>query len=161
VDGQPDITADNWSGGIAFDGGATEEKNRATAAFSFPPIIEQTAEEAYPLVLASAGASLARDVIDTRIIHEVSSGTTTFGNDGLIDTPSDVGGWPGYNSEKAPGDKDRDGMSDVWEIRNGLNPQKSSDRNGYDLSTDYTNLEVYLYTIISDAEALVTEANNH
>jgi pectate lyase len=148
VHGFPAITADNWNGGIDFKNGASEEKSRAVVAFDFPRITEQTAEAAYPLVLASVGASKARDEIDKRIIHEVTTGDSAYGNHGHIDTPSDVGGWPNYRSSVAPVDNDLDGMPDDWETKNGLNPKNAADRNHYDLNADYTNLEVYLNSLV-------------
>mgnify|MGYP006919369729 FL=1 len=90
MDGYPAITADNWIGGIDYMDGASESKNKAPVpVFNAPPITEQTAEGAYPLVVADAGASLARDLIDSRIANEVLSGTVTYGNKGLIDSPAD------------------------------------------------------------------------
>jgi hypothetical protein len=55
---------------------------------------------------------------------------------------------------QAPVDSDNDGMPDVWEQENGLNPQ-GQDHNGPELSKKltgfegYTNLEVYL-NLLSD-----------
>jgi pectate lyase len=148
VYGFPEISANNWSGGIALDDGATEEKNRSKVAFDYPSIVEQSPEEAYLLVLSDAGASFARDGIDRRIVDEVARGEAKLGNAGLIDSPDDVGGWPSYRSTEAPTDSDKDGMPDLWEKANGLNPQKASDRNGYDLSTGFTNLEMYLNGVV-------------
>ena len=148
VYGFPEISADNWSRGIALDDGATEEKNRSKVAFDYPSIVEQSPEEAYLLVLSDAGASFARDGIDRRIVDEVARGEAKLGNAGLIDSPDDVGGWPDYRSTEAPTDSDMDGMPDLWEKANGLNPKKASDRNGYDLSTGFTNLEMYLNGVV-------------
>ena len=102
VYGHEEVTADNWDGGIEFEDGATEAVNRARVPFDFPAIKKQTAEEAYPLVLAGAGASFARDGIDERIAYEAAVGEARWGENGLIDTPADVGGWPQYRSESAP-----------------------------------------------------------
>lgn len=88
------ITLDNWNGGIDFDTGASDAKNRTKKPFDYPPINEQSAEEAYSLVLSHVGASLSRDSVDARIIEEVRNGTSTFGNKGIIDSQKDVGGWP-------------------------------------------------------------------
>jgi len=50
----------------------------------------QSAEDAYAAVLAGAGATLpARDSVDARIVRQVIDQTG-----GLIDNPSEVGGWP-------------------------------------------------------------------
>jgi pectate lyase len=152
VYGHEAVTADNWSGGIDLEDGATEAVNRARVAFDFPAIREQTAEEAYPLVLAGAGASFARDRIDSRIAYEVSVGEARLGEKGLINTPEDVGGWPRYRMTVAPKDTDQDGMPDRWETERGLNFNKPSDRNGFELSKIYTNLEVYLNGIVDEAD---------
>jgi len=150
VVGSPSISADNWSGGIRFMSGANEKDHRAHEPHDFPALpSETTAEEAYPLVLAGVGASHVRDSVDTRIINEVKSGTATYGN-GVIDSPSDVGGYPSLQSLPAPPDSDRDGMPDEWEEAHGLNPSMASDRNRTNLSgTFYTNLEVYLNGLVT------------
>jgi pectate lyase len=147
VDGNPAITKDNWNGGIDFQNGATEAKNRARVPFKFPAIAEQTAEKAYPIVLKNAGASLVRDIIDKRIVNEVNSGKVTFGKNGIIDSQNEVGGWPVLKSLPSLPDTDQDGMPDKWELQNGLNPNNPADRNS-DLNKDgYTNLEEYLNSL--------------
>jgi len=149
VDGYPHISKDNWNGGIDFQHGATEAKNRAERPFEYPTITEQSAKGAYPLVLKSAGASMARDVVDTRIVEEVRTGHITYkgsksGDSGLIDTQNDVGGWPKLYSLPAPTDTDRDGMPDYWEDQFGLDKNTTRD-NSFDNDGDgYTNLEEYL-----------------
>ena len=145
--GYPGVTADNWSG-IDYGPGANELLNRVDREFDYPAISPQTAEDAYGQVLPGAGASLARDRIDARIVAEVMAGTSTHGTNGHIDSPADVGGWPEYNSLVAPVDGDLDGMPDSWETANGLNPGLDSDRNNHDLDADYTNLEVYLNGLV-------------
>jgi len=154
--GFPAITANNWAGGIDFMDGASEEKNRVLSpAFSAPAIIETTAEEAYPMVVAGAGASLVRDVIDKRIANEVLTGTTTYtgsisGEKGIIDSQTDVGGWPVLKevTREENYDADQDGMADVWEAENGLNSYNPGDRNG-DIDEDgYTNLEEFINMLI-------------
>ena len=149
VVGSAKVSADNWNGGISFSHGATESEHRSRTPHDFPAIeSETTAKEAYPLVLAAAGTSLVRDAVDARIISEVMTGSATYG-DGVIDSQSEVGGYPELRSGPAPADRDRDGMADDWEIANGLDPDDSSDRNETTLSaTYYTNLEVYLNGLI-------------
>jgi YHS domain-containing protein len=66
----------------------------------------------------------------------------------IIDTQGQVGGWPTLNSLPAPTDTDHDGMPDAWETANGLSPTDAADRNYYTFSTDYTNLEVYLNSLV-------------
>ncbi len=149
VVGSPAISADNWSGGIRFNAEANERDHRAHVPHDFPPLASETsAEAAYLEVLSSAGASLARDSVDARIVAEVRSGSATYGN-GIIDSQEEVGGYPVLRSLSAPKDSDRDGMPDAWETKHGLDPQMASDRNAKGLSGSfYTNLEVYLNELV-------------
>jgi hypothetical protein len=60
----------------------------------FAPVFTETAEKAFENVLLYAGAIRPkRDSHDERIVREVRSGRTTFGN-GIIASQTDVGGWP-------------------------------------------------------------------
>ncbi len=97
----------------------------------------------YEKVLKKAGASLVRDQVDLRIAAGVKDGTNR-----LIDSQNEVGGWPELKSGKALPDRDQDGMPDEWEIRHKLNPDSPVDRNHRTLSKDYTNLEVYLNSLV-------------
>jgi hypothetical protein len=98
-------------------------------------------------VLERAGASLVRDAIDLRIVDEVRRGAFTFGEGGMIDSQSQVGGWVELRSLPAPQDSDGDGMPDEWEVRRGLNPHQKDDAL-YTLDSSYTNLEVYLNGLV-------------
>jgi len=138
VNGYPAVTADNWQG---VDGSNYIKLNAPWDAMA---INQQTAAEAYQAVLDYAGCSLPkRDAVDARIIEEVRTGTATYGNNGIIDSPGDVGGWPVLNSTAAPTDSDHDGMPDAWETENGLNPNSANDRNTVGAG-GYTMLEIYL-----------------
>jgi pectate lyase len=115
------------------------------------PIHQQTAEEAYRLVLQHAGASLPRrDPIDARIIEEVRTGTAQFGETyggggkGIIDSQDAVGGWPELSSKAAPLDTDGDGMPDAWENGHGLDPDDVADGSNDQDNDGYTNVEEYL-----------------
>jgi hypothetical protein len=141
------ITGNNWAGGVQ---GKFASQGKVESPHPFAPVVTQTAERAYELVLANAGAILPkRDAVDARIIEEVRTGTATYGGTwgkgtGIIDSPIEVGGWPALHSAPAPKDDDQDGMADDWERANGLDPKNPEDRNG-DFSGDgYTNLEKYL-----------------
>lgn len=144
VYGYPKITADNWAGGVQ---GNFWNKVRVDSPHPCAPVITQSAETAYELVLADAGAVLPkRDSVDMRIIEEVRSGTATYGT-GIIDSQEDVGGWPVLHSAPPPVDDDHDGMADDWEQSHGLNPDDSDDRNGDFNGDGYTNLEKYLNSL--------------
>lgn len=115
----------------------------------------QTAADAYDAVLKYAGASFRRDDCDKRIVDETRKGTFTYtgsngGKYGIIDHPSDVGGWPVYRQTEVPLDSDADGMPDEWEKAHGLNPADASDSARYNLNPLYTNLEVYLNSLVED-----------
>ena len=114
-------------------------------------IPDESAERAFEQVLASAGASLKQDVIDTRIVEETRSGTATYGKekDGIIDTQQQVGGWPQLKEAKAPADKDQDGMPDEWEKEHQLDPANPADASAYTLDEHYTNIEVYLNELVA------------
>lgn len=102
----------------------------------------ESAQDAYYTVLNEAGA-FPRDKIDTRIIKEVKTGKSTYGNNGIIDHPNDAEGFIEYKGGKSIIDKDRDGMDDEWEKKVGLNPLDPSDCNVKN-KLGYTALEVYI-----------------
>jgi hypothetical protein len=139
VFGSPEVTSDNWEG---VAGGNFIKLDKPWEAMS---IRQESPEDAYKSVLNHAGCSLpARDAIDARIINEVQNGTATHGNNGIITTPSDVGGWPELKSGPMPADSDGDGMPDEWEIRYGLDPNDASDAAKDKDGDGYTNLEEFL-----------------
>jgi hypothetical protein len=139
VHGYPAVTVDNWLG---VSGNNYIKLNQPWPAL---PINQQTPQDAYAAVLAHVGcAKPNRDSVDARIINEVATGTATYGNNGILTTPSDVGGWPTLASGTPLVDTDHDGMPDTWESAHGLNPNDAADRNHYTLNPVYPNLEVYL-----------------
>ena len=156
VEGFPDVTKDNWGKGI--QGRGVNEKAKAFSKLHQPipytQIKTETAEEAFNSVLRSAGASLQRDAVDLRIVDETLTGQEQFGatfsggKKGIIDSPDDVGGWPVLKQGKIPVDSDNDGIPDEWETANGLNPNDSADGNAFTLNKNYTNLEIYLNSLV-------------
>ena len=160
VAGFPAISADNWNGGINFapDGEATEKTLRVDRPFVVAPVTTQSAEVAYGLVLAQAGASRVRDAVDRRVVEEIRTGTATFGasykggGKGIIDSQKDVGGWPELRSLPAPVDTDHDGVPDVWELVHGLNPRDPADGPRATTPGGYTHLERYLNSLVSTSE---------
>lgn len=151
MDGSTDVTNNNWNGVFPDESSKKDlckAENRWTAGLT-PLKNEQRADEAYETVLAKAGCSHVRDVVDTRIIREVREGKYTYqgsngSTGGLIDTQSDVGGWPELKEGTAPADSDYDGMPDEWEEKYGLNPKDASDAKQKTLVTGHTNLDVYM-----------------
>jgi hypothetical protein len=132
---------------------AAIEKSKLTTPVEYTPIETDDAKTVFQPVLKCAGASLVRDAVDKRIIAETKSGKEKSGasfdggGKGIIDSQADVGGWPVLKSEAPPKDSDNDGMPDKWEKENGLQPD-IPDNNSYLLNSDYTNLEVYINSLL-------------
>jgi len=151
VAGYPAISADNWADGVQGTG------TRSLAPFESPPITMQPAVLARQYVLAGAGAK--RDAADLRLLRELQTRTCSFvGNKdgtpypGIPDSIEQLGGWPKLTSLPAPLDGDHDGMPDQWETAHRLDPASATDRNGFTLDPDYTNLEVYLNSLVPKPE---------
>jgi hypothetical protein len=96
-------------------------------------------------VLANAGARpTARDAVDTRIINDVVNGTGS-----IINSQSQVGGYPVLAPGTPPVDTDRDGMPDAWETAQGFNPNNAADGKLDQDGDGYTNVEEYLHSLMS------------
>ncbi|MNK11509.1 hypothetical protein D3C87_295510 [compost metagenome] len=155
------VTTDNWNGGVNADSRlSTANFNLAKMSnpFTAEAITIHTAQQAYDMVLLYSGASYKRDAVDTRVTTEVKNGTNTYagsktGRLGIIDSQTDVGGWPQLNQTAVLKDTDGDGMPDAWEIANKLDPNKAN-ANGRDLSSGYDNIEVYINSLVKT----ITEA---
>ena len=143
--GDKEVTADN-SKGIAVSNEYVQLV-LLEQPVEFAEVTTQSAKESFDLVLKEAGASYSRDLVDARIVKEVCDGTFTYGTNGIIDSPNDVGGYPELRSTKAPQDSDGDGMPDKWEKKKGLNPN-SDDSGETGLQEHYTNIEVYLNELV-------------
>lgn len=130
-------------------------------------VLLQSASDAYSSVLAFAGASLSRDSVDARIIEDVRAGTASKGNHGIIDSQSQVGGWPSYAATekelKKTIDSDGDGIPDWFEDEAGLN--KSDKNDAAQVTLDkygrYTNLEMYLHYLVKDIVAAQNAGGNY
>jgi hypothetical protein len=118
-------------------------------------VTTHSADVAFQKVLDYVGASLVRDTVDRRIIHDTRTGTPTFmtgGNgskNGIIDTQSHVGGWPELISLPAPIDTDKDGMPDAWEDANGLLKNDPADAQLTTVDGKYPNVEVYINSLVA------------
>lgn len=172
VDGNGDVyaeraTANNWNDGVynQFHSsyGTVSDADKAAMKVNIPflpgemhYVTTHTASIAYERVLGYAGSVFSSDALDVRYVEETRDrtakykGSNTASGDmkwGIIDSQEDVGGWPELKSYTAPIDTDSDGMPDAWEIANGLNPNQN-DANGNNLSSNYTNLEMYLNSLV-------------
>jgi hypothetical protein len=155
VFGFPLITENNWAGGVQGDHATAGRRNERA---SFSPVVTQDALTAFEMVLEKAGSILPkRDTVDRRIVEETRTGIASFGGIwgkacGIIDSQTQVGGWPELKSASAPKDSDADGMPDSWEVEHGLNPENPNDRNDDQNQDGYTNLENYLNELVSGIE---------
>ena len=143
---RPDSTIDDWT--IVKHTWGPEprapERFRASDRFAVPPVTTFDASDAYERVLASVGASRpARDPVDERIVSEVRQRTGR-----IIDSPTEVGGYPTLAAGTAPNDSDHDGMPDGWERRHNLDPNDPSDARGDADDDGYTNVEAYLHSFL-------------
>ena len=178
IEGNKEVTKDNWTKGIyeqiknsSCDNTFTKQvkkEMRLAKPLDAGIVTTHTAEQAYDLVLAHAGCSKQRDIIDIRIIEETQNGTATYigsvtkgaeNAPGLIDLPADVkperstGAWPELSNGGVTADElrdtDGDGIPDTWETAHGLNPKDASDGVTTTLSKEgYTNLEVYMNSLV-------------
>jgi pectate lyase len=155
MEGNPEVTADNWNGGVQGKYAEYNTKKRALNPFPTAPISIQKPREAYASILQNVGACVPkRDTLDERILSETKTGTAKYGKlwggggTGIIDSQNDVGGWPELKSLPAPVDSDHDGMPDDWEQSHGLNPNNPDDRNTSN-ADGYTMLELYLNSLVS------------
>jgi hypothetical protein len=150
-----EVNTNNWQG-VSFEKGAATDVAAAKLdkPLSTVEVTTQSAKAAYELVLKDVGAILPkRDTLDERIITDVKRRTGRF-----IDVQGGfphgtayeltVNAWPALKAIPAPADMDKDGMPDDWEKINGLNPANASDAATYKLSKGYTNIEVYLNSLV-------------
>lgn len=168
VEGNSKVTKNNWDGGVqVFDeahAGEHMANIKVNQPFDMPPVTMMDTKDAYSFVLSNVGANFPRrDAVDTRIIKTVKTGKAIYVADapefaspyvkrrlpadsyklGIITDIRQVGGLPEYKGESYL-DTDGDGMPDVWEKANGLNPNNPADAT-LDCNGDgYTNIEKYI-----------------
>lgn len=155
VDEANDITKNNWLGIVMGNGGTEQDKKNTIIDKPHDawPVPTETAQEAYESVLKFVGASYKRDTLDERIINDVRNRTGKF-----IDVQggyahgtayeSTINAWPALKQIDAPIDADKDGMPDDWEKKNGLNPLDASDASKISSHKFYTNIELYINSIV-------------
>lgn len=141
----------------------------------FGEVTTHRATVAYEKVLKYAGASLYRDAVDERYMKEAETGTVTYTGKkskapGIVDLVNPVGAAPAEDKPSFPVmpevhrsknfDSDGDGIPDAWEkmyLLDRKNPNdaqaKTLDKRGW-----YTNLEVYLNSLVED---IVRDGNDN
>lgn len=127
-----------------------DNSSSCLVAKPFPsyPMPDEPAETTYQRVLQWVGCNRNRDSYDAEVLRQMKLGIALNGRDGIIDHPSDVGGWPKLKAGKAPKDADHDGMPDRWEKQHGLDPHNPADASSHKLSADYTCIEVYANSLV-------------
>lgn len=129
------VPADPWS----LVTGVAVSENRLAEPISVAPVAPEPAAAAAERILDRAGASLPRDPVDARVVAAVRSGGGR-----IIDSQSEVGGWPVLAAGTPRADADGDGLPDAWERRHGLDPNAKADGNGDRDGDGWTNLEEWL-----------------
>ncbi len=166
MEGNKTVTKNNWlaiDNQTGFDLKAMKSDKQISPSTFYPvknrfdyhdyatPV--ESAKKAYKNVLAKAG-TIRRDKVEQRVVSEVRKGIAAYsgtqGSAGFIDSPADAEGWPQYETSKPVVDNDHDGMADEWELKNGLNPNDSSDRNKVFSKEGYTALEIYLNSLMGE-----------
>lgn len=155
VDEAEEVSSNNWLGIHMGNGGTEADKKESIIKEEFPgeSIRSQSALNAYEEVLKNAGASYRRDTLDERIINDVKNRTGNF-----IDVQGGfphgtayeltLDAWPALRSLTAPADNDKDGIPDDWEVKKGLNPADAGDASQHKLDKNFTNIEVYLNSLV-------------
>ena len=152
------VNTNNWNG-IHYDINDLPEgvaTIKSLTPFEGVDISQHNAEMAYEKVLAYAGASYARDVIDQRIMSETEAGVYTFEGSngstrGIIDTQDDVEGFIEYKTAPRLRDSDGDGIPNAWETANGLDPHNIDDASQpFPGANGYTAIEVYVNSLVED-----------
>lgn len=166
MDGAKQITRDNFLGITMGNKGTSDDKLNTIIsaphdAMAFPL---ESAENAYESTLRLVGASFHRDTMDARIIDEVKNRTGRFvdvqgGYPHGTAFEQTINAWPTLNSIAAPLDSDKDGMPDEWEKKNGLNPFDESDAQIVSTKTSYTNIELYINSLVGNDTLSITNKN--
>ncbi|MFA5045308.1 MAG: polysaccharide lyase [Paludibacter sp.] len=187
MEGNDAVTKDNWNGGVQVEemenAGQYTDSMRWNEPFPKPEFPIMQAKDAYNFVMDNVGANIPkRDIVDEHIITQVKTGKAYYkegldsvnffqfkhrrlGKDsykyGIITDIRQVGGYPEYKG-KPYVDSDKDGMPDVWEKANGLNPKDPSDAIKDCTGDGYTNIEKYINGISTKQKTDWTKPeNNH
>jgi len=173
MEGFPEITKDNWNGGVQVEElpntGKFTPYMKWNKPLPMPQLTIMSADDAKDSVLVNARATLpVRDAVDKRITEQVRTGkiivspdvvapTTQFKHRraaldsykiGIITDVSQVGGYPEYKGTPYK-DSDNDGLPDEWETKNGFNPKDASDA-GKIGKNGYSNIEIYLNSVVNE-----------
>ena len=152
VDEAPDVSKDNSLGIVTGKDNVDKGMASTDKALFCLEIKTESAITAFDNVMKYGGASLNRDTLDDRIIRDVKNR-----KGGFIDVQGNyphgtayektINAWPTLKLLTAPIDSDKDGMPDAWEKENGLSVN-TADASLYSINKNYTNIEIYLNSIL-------------
>lgn len=140
------LYTDNWAEVSASSSEISMIKSD-TPAFTGSGIVSMYSSDE---VLALAGAR--DDAVDVRIKNNITNNLLPNGRC-FIDNESEVGGWVNIPSGGYV-DSDKDGIPNLWEESNGLNPNNATDGKTIN-QFGYSNVEVYLNSLIFDDAVVV------
>lgn len=162
MEGQGTQAQSNWQSLVELDGEVTMDQARVNQPLDVAPVPTQPAREIVDPILKYAGTTVPRrDQWENRIVSEVRTGTARYGGKGIIDSQSEVGGWPELHTAEPAVDSDSDGMPDWWEVKYGLDPQDATDATGDLNGSGYTNIEEYINGTNPTAEVDYTDPANN
>jgi len=120
-----------------------QDNNRSSRVLKDSPYNPIPANNLEQSLLSNVGANVFNDPVDSRIINEYMN----YGGKRGPRHESEVGGYPSLaeNRHASNYDSDNDGMADIWELENGLNPNNSDDGKADKNGDGYTNLEDFLH----------------
>jgi hypothetical protein len=156
VDDAKLVTQNNLLG-VHIEGTSQDKLNTIVALpFEVIAITKQNAAEAFLKIIDKVGASFKRDTLDQRIIQDVLQrrGRIIDVQGGYVHgTPFEqtIKAWPNLQTAPKEKDTDNDGIPNSWEIAKGLDPENANDALYFTIIKGYSNLEVYINSIVNDA----------
>ncbi|MDZ4112162.1 MAG: pectate lyase [Brevundimonas sp.] len=129
------LPADPWS--LVRD--ADRPRYRLTGRPDWADPARQPPDAALARVLDRAGAGATRDAVDERIVAGVRNRSGR-----IIDSQTQVGGWPELDPGSPWRDADGDGLPDDWEEARGLDASDPADGAADADGDGFTNLEDWL-----------------
>lgn len=149
IEGNRAVNRDNMLGVTAMSVSGVYI-NQAHAVIKLP---QEDADKAYQSIINKGGASLLRDAVDEKIIKDM-----LYGKGKIIDVQGGFphgtayekskSAWPALKASVSPIDIDADGIPDEWERSHGLNPNDAADAAKVGLHQYFTNIEVYLNSLL-------------
>jgi hypothetical protein len=141
-------TEPQWNVGDEWQNILLDESYRSLAAWSVPAVSTTEMSHEYALhILTDVGATMPfRDSDDSRVIEDFAASTGD-----IIDNVSYPSAYPVFQDLPVPIDSDNDGMPDLWEIGNNLDPLVAD--NNSIMSSGYTAREEYINRLADTAGA--------